>query len=123
MSELQAIESLISDYFKGLHEGNLELIQKVFLPTAEIFGYYEGERVTIKLHEYLNILKRQSPPIMLDEDFDMRIDGIDQIGLIAHVRARYLFQALRYTEYLSLMKFDDHWKVVSKTFHHDEDDA
>jgi hypothetical protein len=60
-----------------------------------------------------------SPPVMLDEEFDMRIDGIDQIGRIASVRARYLFQALRYTEYLALMKIDEEWRIVNKTFHHD----
>lgn len=119
MSELQAIESQILAYFQGLHEGNIDLIQKVFLPAAEIFGYYEGDKVTLKLHEYLNILKRMSPPVMLDEEFDMRIDGIDQIGLIASVRTRYLFQALRYTEYLALMKIDGEWRIVNKTFHHD----
>ncbi len=119
MSELQAIESQILAYFQGLHEGNIDLIQKVFLPSAEIFGYYEGDKVTLKLHEYLNILKRMSPPVMLDEEFDMRIDGIDQIGRIASVRARYLFQALRYTEYLALMKIDEEWRIVNKTFHHD----
>lgn len=119
MSELQAIESQIQAYFQGLHEGNIDLIQKVFLPSAEIFGYYEGDKVTLKLHEYLNILKRMSPPVMLDEEFDMRIDGIDQIGRIASVRARYLFQALRYTEYLALMKIDEEWRIVNKTFHHD----
>ncbi len=119
MSELQAIESQIQAYFQGLHEGNIDLIQKVFLPSAEIFGYYEGDKVTLKLHEYLNILKRMSPPVMLDEEFDMRIDGIDQIGRIASVRARYLFQALRYTEYLALMKIDEQWRIVNKTFHHD----
>lgn len=119
MSELQAIESQILAYFQGLHEGNIDLIQKVFLPSAEIFGYYEGDKVTLKLHEYLNILKRMSPPVMLDEEFDMRIDGIDQIGRIASVRARYLFQALRYTEYLALMKIDEQWRIVNKTFHHD----
>ncbi len=119
MSELQAIESQIHAYFQGLHEGNIDLIQKVFLPSAEIFGYYEGDKVTLKLHEYLNILKRMSPPVMLDEEYDMRIDGIDQIGRIASVRARYLFQALRYTEYLALMKIDEEWRIVNKTFHHD----
>ncbi len=119
MSEFGAIESLVTDYFTGLHEGNLDLVQKVFLPSAGICGYYEGDRVIIGLHEYLNILKHMSPPVMLDEAFDMRIDGVDLIGRVASVRVCYLFQALRYTEYLSLLKTDAGWKIVAKTFHHD----
>lgn len=121
MSELTAIEAVIHAYFQGLHQGNPDLVQRAFLPEAGIFGYYEGELVKITLHEYLNILKRQSPPVLLGEEFDMQISGIDQIGRIASVRTRYLFQALRYTEYLALLNIDGDWKIVNKTFHHDPD--
>ncbi|HEX5362619.1 MAG TPA: nuclear transport factor 2 family protein [Fluviicoccus sp.] len=121
MSDLAAIEAVVHTYFQALHHGNADLISTVFLPQAGIFGYYEGEQVTIDLHVYLNILRHQSPPVLLGEDFDMQISGIDLIGRVAAVRTRYLFQALRYTEFLSLLQVDGVWKIVSKTFHHDPD--
>jgi hypothetical protein len=35
------------------------------------------------------------------------------------VKTQYLYQALNYVDYLSLLKINDEWKVVNKTFHHD----
>lgn len=119
MSALQAVEAVVNQYFRGLHECNIELIQQVFLPNAEIFGYYEGELVNIKLNEYLNILKRMSSPVMLGEDYDMAITALDITGTIAMVKTRYLFEALYYVDYLCLLLINGEWKIVSKTFHHD----
>ncbi len=119
MSDFQAIEAVVNIYFKALHEGKIELLPQVFSPHTEIFGYYEGELVTLKLAEYINILKRMSPPNTIGEDFDMKITHIDIVADIAHVKTQYLYQALNYVDYLSLLKINDEWKVVNKTFHHD----
>ena len=62
MSDFQAIETVVNIYFKALYEGDADRLLDVFLPKAEIFGYYEGELVMLKLAEYINILKRMSPP-------------------------------------------------------------
>lgn len=86
---------------------------------AVVLAYFEGECITQDLHAYLNVVKRLPAPILLGEDFDMAIAGIETIGAIAAVQARYLYEALRFTEYLSLMKIGGEWKIVSKTFHHD----
>lgn len=119
MSYFQAIEAVVNLYFKALHEGNVTLVTQVFLPEAKIFGYYEGEKVILKLTEYIDILKRMSAPNMIGEDFDMKITHIDVIADIAHVKTEYLYQALNYVDYLSLLQIDGEWKVVNKTFHHD----
>ena len=119
MSDFQAIEAVVNVYFKALYEGDADRLLDVFLPKAEIFGYYEGELVMLKLAEYINILKRMSPPNTIGEDFDMKITHIDIVADIAHVKTQYLYQALHYVDYLSLLKIDDAWKVVNKTFHHD----
>lgn len=119
MSEFQAVEDVVALYFRALHEGDVSQVQQLFIPGAEIRGYYEGELVNMKLPEYLNVLRRMSPPVRIGEDFDMRICGIDQIGNIASVRTRYLFEALYYVDYLSLLKIKDEWKIVNKVFHHD----
>ena len=49
MSDFQSIEAVVNIYFKALHEGKIELLPQVFSPHAEIFGYYEGELVMLKL--------------------------------------------------------------------------
>ncbi|MBP8111597.1 MAG: nuclear transport factor 2 family protein, partial [Agitococcus sp.] len=54
MSDFQAIETVVNVYFKALYEGDADRLLDVFLSKAELFGYYEGELVTLKLAEYIN---------------------------------------------------------------------
>jgi hypothetical protein len=119
VAELLAIEAVVQAFFKGLHEGDVPLVQKQFIKDAVITGYYEGECIVHELNQYLAVLKQMPSPILLGEDFEMDIAGIETVGSIALVRARYLYEALRFTDYLSLMKIGGEWKVVSRLFHHD----
>lgn len=119
MSELPAIEEVITQYFKGLHQGDAGLLRQVFLPGAVICGYYEGELVNVELPGYLHILRNMSAPERIGEEFDMSLSAIDVIGNTASVRTKYLFEALNYVDHLSLVKINGDWKIVSKVFHHD----
>lgn len=119
MAELLAIEAVVQDFFKGLHEGDVTLVQRQFIRDAVISGYYEGECILHDLNRYLEVLRRMPSPVLLGEDFEMDIAGIEVVGAIALVRARYLYEALRFTDYLSLMKIGGEWKIVSRLFHHD----
>ena len=118
MTDLQAIEQVISQYFDALHTKNIEAIENVFWHHAEITGYYEGEFIHSKLHDYLSVIKRMSAPNMLGEEFDMQITSIDIMVNIAHVKTRYVFQALNYVDFLSLINIDGTWKIVNKAFYH-----
>lgn len=119
MSDLQQIEAIINQYFNALHTKNIAAIEQVFWSHAEIIGYYEGEFVHSKLHDYLSIIKRMSAPNMLGEEFDMHISNIEIMGNIASVKTRYVFQALNYVDFLSLININNTWKVVNKVFYHD----
>jgi hypothetical protein len=119
MSDFNDIQALITQYFDGLHTKDIDAIEQVFWGHAEITGYYEGDFVHSKLNDYLSILKRMSAPNMIGEDFEMHISSIEIIGSIASVKTRYVFQALNYVDFLSLIKIDDVWKIVNKVFYHD----
>jgi hypothetical protein len=59
------------------------------------------------------------PPVLLGEDMDLHIAGIETDGRVAMVRVRYLYEALRFTDHLSLLKIGDDWKIVARLFSHD----
>ena len=119
MSDFHDIQALITQYFRGLHTKDIDAIEQVFWSHAEVTGYYEGDFVHSKLNDYLSVLKRMSAPNMIGEDFEMHISSIEIIGSIASVKTRYVFQALNYVDFLSLIKIDDVWKIVNKVFYHD----
>lgn len=119
MSDFIAIETLINDYFQALHHKDVAKIEAIFWDHASITGYYEGEFVHSKLHDYLSILKRMSAPNMIGEDFDMEVVSIELKGNMAAVKTRYLFQALEYVDFLTLLNINGQWKIIQKTFYHD----
>jgi len=119
MSDLNIIEALITRYFRGLHEKDIDAIESIFWHHAEMTGYYEGDFIHAKLNDYLNTLKRMSAPNMLGEDFKMTICGVEIVGNMAFVKTHYLFQALNYVDFLTLLQIDGQWKIVNKTFYHD----
>ena len=49
----------------------------------------------------------------------MRIVAIDLTGRVATVRTVALYQGLRFTDYLTLAKIEDQWKIVNKAYRHD----
>lgn len=119
MSNFVVIEALINDYFQALHSKDVAKIEQLFWNHASITGYYEGEFVHSKLHDYLSILKRMSAPNMIGEDFDMEVVSIELKGNMAAVKTRYLFQALEYVDFLTLLNINGEWKIIQKTFYHD----
>ncbi len=117
--ETNAISQTVEHYFKALYECDVDTLRKLFVPSVMIYGYYEGELIQQKLPEYLKVIRRMSSPAMLGEEIRMSIIRIESSGTIAAVTTQYLFEALLYTEYLNLLKIDEEWKIVSKTFRHE----
>lgn len=119
MSDYEAIETVVRNFAQGLHEGNTDKVQAQFVKDAVNNGYYEGECIHQGLHAYIGVIKRMPPPILLGEEMDMHIGGIETDGQVAMVRVRYLYEALRFTDHLSLLKIGGEWKIVARLFSHD----
>jgi hypothetical protein len=87
----------------------------VFLPAANLYvASDQGEVRVIPLSQFLeNIAKGaaagQQRPVM-------SIDFIDRVGTAATVRITEISATTRVTDYFSLVRGKDGWKIVSKTF-------
>lgn len=119
MSEYEAIAAVVRAFAQGLHEGNADKVQAQFVKDAVNNGFYEGECIHQDLHAYLHVIRRMPPPVLLGEDMDLHIAGIETDGCVAMVRVRYLYEALRFTDHLSLLRIGDDWKIVARLFSHD----
>jgi hypothetical protein len=40
-------------------------------------------------------------------------------GRVAMAKVAVLYEGLRFTDYLTLVKFDDNWKIINKAYHHE----
>jgi protease I len=119
VDQVLAIGKTMQDYFDGMHFGETRRLRKAFHPDAYLFGYYHGEFSRISLEEWMTEVEATPKPSESGEVFDMRIVSMDITGRTAVVRVSLLYTGLRYIDYLSLMQFDDSWKIIHKTYHSD----
>lgn len=112
----QAIESLISKYFKGIFYGNTSSLETCFSINANIYGDINSSEYFKNVKEYIETVKIRKSPNDLGETLKMSIIGIDILGKIAMVKLQVQMLGFNYYDYLSLFKINGEWKIVNKLF-------
>jgi protease I len=119
VNELLAINKTVQDYFEGMYYGDPARLGLAFHPQAFLFGYYHGEFSHDSLEAWMQEVLNTPKPSESGEPFDMRIVATDLTGQVAQVKVAVLYLGLRFTDYLTLVKFGDGWKIVNKAYQHD----
>ncbi len=117
-AERSQIEAVIDDYFQGMYRSDTALLGKAFHPDGRLTGYDEGKLINNPIAGFIKFVGGVSAPKDDGEAFDMEILSLDISGDAAAVKVRDLYKGLRFVDYLTLLKFDNGWKIVNKTFHH-----
>ncbi len=118
-SDLELIAQTVQYYFDGMYNSDTEMLKKAFHTDAVLFGYYQGNLSIIPLEDWLGMIKQTPAPAESGEEYDMRIVSIDLVETVATVKVADVYIGLRFTDYLSLLKIEDNWVVVNKTFYHE----
>jgi len=113
------IEKTIQNYFEGMYHSDTDRLEKAFHPDAHLIGHFKGNLVNIPLDAWLGMVKKTPAPAENGEEYDMKIVSMDVTGDAASVKVADLYTGLRFTDYLSLMKIDNQWVIVNKTFYHE----
>lgn len=116
--EIEAIEQLISNYFQGIFQGNVELLGQCFQNNALIYGDIKGQDYLKSVPGYLESVQNRKSPEDLKESFAMKIIGIDIMGKIAMAKVHVPMLGYNYYDYLSLTKINGDWRIVNKIFTH-----
>ena len=122
-TDMAAIGALLQDYFDGLYDGDVAKFEQVFHPVAHLYST-DGQTVTdLPRADYLEMIAgRQSPAAqgLARHDKILSIHWAGPNTALATVNCaippRY------FTDYLTLMKGPDGWRIVSKSFHTDVHD-
>ena len=118
-SDLERIAQTIQHYFDGMYYRDLARLRKAFHPQAYLFGYRQEECLHISADEWFKMVESRPVPADSGEPYDMRIIATDATGAVATVKVADLYQGLRFTDYLTLLKMDENWVIVNKAFHID----
>lgn len=117
-TEIKEIVDFLETYFVMLYEGDADTMEKVFHEDAHISFVDEGE-IVIANRE---VLKDRIANRVSSKDAGVaRKDNILSIDFInenyAMVKVNLVIVDKLFTDYLSLIKTNNQWVIVSKTFY------
>lgn len=111
-------QAVIEGYINGVFlKTDLTLIEKYWHPECDIYQYQGGKLAKIpavaQFRELSTKVKAPYDPTVTYSFLDVHVKGYAALAIVEiHSHGAY-----RYTDILNLYKFDDGWKIVTKTYH------
>jgi len=114
------VARVMSVYFDGLYHSDSSRLASVFHTRALYACSTEDALVYRTIAEYLPIVDARPSPASRGETRHDRIVSIEFGGpALAFVRAECSIGPKFFTDFLTLIRTDDRWQIISKVFHFD----
>ena len=114
------ISAVLKDYLDGLYDGDLDKFERVFHPASHLYSTDGAELADLPREAYFEMIRGRASP---REQGLARYDRIVSIHKAGPNTALAIVNCAippRYfTDYLTLLRTDDRWQIVSKAFHTD----
>jgi hypothetical protein len=107
----QALENY---YFKGIYEGNVNILGNIFNPGTLLFGDVKGQPYAKTLDQYLDGVKNRQSPKDSGKPFKGTIISINVVNSIAIAKVHVKMYEFNYDEFLSFHKINNRWLIVNK---------
>jgi Putative lumazine-binding len=117
-TDLQDLEQTVQTYFDGLYEGDTAKLASVFHDESHLFSVTDGKLDDMPRAKWFELVN--SRPSARSRDLPRRdwVVHIDRSGpTTAFAKVHCQIPPRYFTDYLTLVKLADGWKVISKTFH------
>ena len=109
------IARILTDaYFKGIYEGDVNLLGSTFYSGTLLFGDAAGKPYFKTLAQYLDGVKNRQSPKDSGKPFKGEIVSIEIIQSIAVAKVHVKMYDFNYFELLSFHKLDGNWVIVNK---------
>ena len=113
-ADIAAVIEVVRSYYDGMIEGDAAKLGRAFHPRASIVGNEGGELYWANLEEFVaecqGAVSEAGP-------YEWRIERLSFEGDTALVRLGGEFAGVWYSDDLSLVRTDDAWRIVHKTFY------
>ena len=117
-SDLTAIEQVLQTYFDGVYEGDTSKLARVFHDGAHLFSSEGGKLADMSQEQWYALVKSRQSAQSRDLPRNDWVVQIDRSGpTTAFAKVHCQIPPRYFTDYLTLVKLADGWKIVSKTFH------
>jgi len=113
------IVDALQDYFDGFYAGDVARLQQVFHPNCHLYSAADGSLADDDMTAvYARVEARENPASRGDVRHD-RILTIDRSGPeCAFVKLQIAIAPKLFTDYLTLVKLDGRWQIITKTYTH-----
>ena len=109
----EAIAAMLQHYIDGARRGDVALMRRAFIDDATIRGSYNGEPVDWPLQAFCEVIECGGPA----PDLKARVVAIEFSGSAAMARLEAEnWRGTRYTDFFTLVRRDDAWRISSKVF-------
>lgn len=115
LNEESAIKQLIeNNYFKGIYEGDIDLLNTLFHPETLLFGDIKGLPYAKTLAQYLNSVANRQSPKDSGKPFKGEIISIKVVNSIAIAEVKVQMYDFLYHDLLSFHRINGQWLIVNK---------
>ncbi|HSZ32053.1 MAG TPA: nuclear transport factor 2 family protein [Puia sp.] len=101
-------------YFRGIYEGDINVLGQIFNPGTLLFGDVKGEPYAKTLDQYLDGVRNRQSPKDSGKPFKGEILNIKLVNSIAIAEVSVKMYDFNYHEYLSFHKLNGKWLIVNK---------
>lgn len=117
MNDFPAITAAIQVYLEGLYQCDTELLGRVFHPKAIYATADETPMLFRTMDEYFAVVAARVSPASRNEPRNDVIESIDLAGKnTALARVRCTFAAKDFVDFLTFVRVDGAWLIISKVF-------
>jgi hypothetical protein len=110
----EIVRTLTDAYFKGIYEGDTNMLGSTFYPDILLFGDAGGKPYFKTLAQYLDGVKNRQSPKDSGKPFTGEIISVEIINSIAVAKVHVKMYDFNYFELLSFHKLNGKWLIVNK---------
>jgi hypothetical protein len=115
--QVEAVEKVVWTYLDGLHEGDTRKLAQAFHEVSHLYSLEEGGVSDLPRAEWFKMVESRPSAKSKGLPRTDRIVSIDFSGPeTAFVKLECSLHPRYFTDYLTLLKLPEGWRVVSKTF-------
>ena len=108
-----AVRQVVESYLHGLKFNDVSSLQKAFWPNARLYFQAKGSLGELTQEQWYAGFAANAGK---EETGDLRITALEVTHDIASVKVVEDYPGSRYTDYLSLVRFDGKWSIVNKIY-------
>jgi hypothetical protein len=118
-SDVAEIEKVLQVYFDGLYEGDTGKLGEAFHPASHLYAADgDGKATDWPRADWFKMVESRKSAKESGSERRDRIVSIDFSGPgTAFAKVECQIPPRYFTDYLTLVKADGRWQVISKTFH------